>query len=158
MAIYPYRRTGFRMADTFRKHKRSEIMRSVRSRGNLSTEQRLAQLFREAGITGWRRHYGVIGTPDFYFPRERVAVFVDGCFWHGCPRHGTVPVTRRTFWKSKIDRNRRRDILVARTLRRRRVSVVRVWEHELRAVASATCLSRILAVLHRPLHLRSNMP
>ena len=58
-------------------------------------------------------------------------MFVDGCFWHCCPRHGTQPKNHRAFWRRKFFRNRRRDRLVTRTLRRAGWCVLRVWEHEL---------------------------
>jgi DNA mismatch endonuclease (patch repair protein) len=93
-----------------------------------------------AGSGGGRRRQRVPGRPDFVFWRERVAVFVDGCFWHGCPRHCRVPEGRREYWEPKIRRNRRRDRAVARELRRRGWAVVRVWEHDLdrpQTVASA---------------------
>ena len=71
------------MADVFDKDKRSTIMQKVRSKGNKSTELKLIEIFHEAGITGWKRNYPVKGHPDFVFLKKRVAVFVDGCFWHG---------------------------------------------------------------------------
>ena len=94
----------------------------------------MAALFRAHGITGWRRHLPLPGRPDFAFPKLRVVIFVDGCFWHGCPRHGTQPRTNARFWREKIARNRQRDREVTRELRRRGWRVVRIWEHELRQV------------------------
>ncbi len=85
------------MADVFTKAKRSAVMALIRSRGNRATELRLIALMREHCITGWRRHARVFGKPDLVFRRERVAVFVDGCLWHGCPRHATMPVNNRAF-------------------------------------------------------------
>ena len=79
-------------------------MASVRGRGNKSTEEKLARLFRRVGIKGWRRHLRLPGTPDFSFPERRLVVFVDGCFWHGCPKHASFPATRRAFWLAKIRR------------------------------------------------------
>jgi DNA mismatch endonuclease (patch repair protein) len=120
------------MADIFTKKKRSQVMSAVKGKGNKSTELALAKLFRKNGIKGWRRNYsGVIGKPDFVFPKERIAVFVDGCFWHGCKKHRTIPVTRRSFWVTKIERNRERDRLVNRELKRSGWKVRRFWEHEL---------------------------
>ncbi len=119
------------MSDIFTKKKRSEVMARVRSSGNRDTEVALARWFRREGITGWRRKQRVFGKPDFVFWRERVAVFVDGCFWHGCPRHGTLPKQNGSFWAAKLARNRARDRLVARTLRRAGWRVVRIWEHAL---------------------------
>jgi DNA mismatch endonuclease (patch repair protein) len=107
-------------------------MARVRGRGNKSTEEKLASLFRRAGMKGWRRHLRLPGTPDFAFPKERLVVFADGCFWHGCPKHATFPATRRSFWLKKFAANKARDRRVNRMLRREGWRVVRIWEHELR--------------------------
>lgn len=93
------------------------------------------------GVSGWSMHVVTVpGRPDFYFPRQKAAVFVDGCFWHGCPRCGHVPGVRRAFWKMKIRRNRERDAATARFLQSQKVSVVRIWEHELAGRASNAVL------------------
>src|SRR5262245_26218730 len=97
------------MADIFTKNKRSEVMSRVKARGNKATELALARLFRSHGITGWRRNQALFGKPDFVFSRAKLAVFVDGCFWHGCPKHGTTPDANRVFWKGKLTANKRRD-------------------------------------------------
>jgi DNA mismatch endonuclease (patch repair protein) len=81
--------------------------------------------------------------PDFVFPRLHVAVFVDGCFWHGCPKHATWPRTRAKFWKTKIEGNRVRDHQVDRQLRRLGWKVVRVWEHELKQKNRPMLLMRL---------------
>src|ERR1017187_9181748 len=104
------------MSDIFTKAKRSEVMSTIRSRGNKDTELALAKLFRRHKITGWRRNQKIFGKPDFIFRREWLAVFVDGCFWHGCPKHGTQPAGNRSFWKKKFARNRNRDRQVNQTL------------------------------------------
>jgi DNA mismatch endonuclease (patch repair protein) len=82
--------------------------------------------------------------PDFVFPRLRVADFVDGCFWHGCPKHATWPKTRAAFWKAKIEGNRARDRRVNRELRKRGWTVVRVWEHELKPKNEPKLLRRLV--------------
>jgi DNA mismatch endonuclease (patch repair protein) len=69
--------------------------------------------------------------PDFIFRKSRTAIFVDGCFWHGCPKHATWPAHRAAWWRRKIKGNKKRDALVTRTLRRAGWRVFRVWEHEL---------------------------
>jgi len=119
------------MSDTVSSAKRSEIMSRVRGRGNKATELAIVSFFRANGINGWRRHVALAGTPDFAFRRFRIAVFVDGCFWHACPLHGTLPSTNREFWKRKLDRNRERDHSVNLKLRRAGWTVIRVWQHEL---------------------------
>lgn len=120
------------MADVFTREKRSEIMSRVKGRGNLATEIRLIRTFREYGLVGWRRRSRIFGNPDFVFPIGRFAIFVDGCFWHGCPRHGTLPQTNSEFWRQKFARNKERDRLVNRQLKKMGWTPVRVWQHELR--------------------------
>jgi DNA mismatch endonuclease (patch repair protein) len=120
------------MSDVFSKAKRSQVMARIRSRGNRDTELALLRLFRRHGLSGWRRHQPLFGRPDFVFSKAGVAVFVGGCFWHGCPKHSTIPATHRAFWKRKITANKLRDRLVSRTLRRKGWRVVRIWEHDLR--------------------------
>ena len=126
---------------------RSELMARIRSRGNKDTEVALAKLFRRHGITGWRRNQKIFGKPDFIFRQARLALFVDGCFWHGCPKHGTQPKGNRTFWKNKFARNKARDVLVTRTLRRTGWRVLRLWEHELAKKNEARLLRRIQRTL-----------
>ena len=131
------------MADVFTKDKRSEVMSRIRSCGNKNTELALAKLFRANRITGWRRNQAVFGKPDFVFPRLRLAVFVDGCFWHSCPDHARIPKSNTAFWKKKLAANRARDLLVKRTLRKEGWRVLRIWEHELRPCHQARCLKRL---------------
>jgi DNA mismatch endonuclease, patch repair protein len=119
------------MSDVFTKAKRSEVMSRIRGKGNKATELALMQFFRRHHIRGWRRHQTVFGKPDFVFRKHKVAVFVDGCFWHRCPKHSHLPLNNRTFWKRKLEMNKRRDRLVIRALRSRGWYVLRVWEHEL---------------------------
>jgi DNA mismatch endonuclease (patch repair protein) len=111
---------------------RSEQMSRVRSRNNRSTELRLIAFFKRRKITGWRRSHRLYGKPDFVFPRLRLAVFVDGCFWHGCPKHGRTPKSNLSFWVPKLAANRKRDRIVNSQLKRTGWRVVRIWEHELR--------------------------
>jgi DNA mismatch endonuclease (patch repair protein) len=135
------------MSDIFTKSKRSFVMSRIRSRGNKDTEVALVKLFRRNKINGWRRHQKIFGRPDFIFPRSKLAVFVDGCFWHGCPKHGAKPKGNRTFWKNKFARNKARDVLVTRALRRANWRVLRIWEHELAKKNEARLLRRIQRAL-----------
>lgn len=132
------------MADTFSPRDRSWIMGRVLGRGNASTERVLLTLLREAGLTGWRRHLRMPGNPDFAFPSARVVIFVDGCFWHGCPLHLRLPASNRAYWVPKIERNRRRDRRTVRALRSRGWRVVRIWEHALKQASDrARTVARI---------------
>ena len=118
-------------------------MRAVRSRGNKDTELALAGFFRRHRVVGWRRNRSLFGKPDFLFPKLRVAVFVDGCFWHLCPKHSSIPANNRGYWKKKLSANRARDRLVTRTLRGQGWRVLRIWEHELARGKRARLLRRI---------------
>ena len=131
------------MADIFTRAKRSEVMSLIRSRGNRATELRLIALMRAHGITGWRRNAALFGKPDFVFRAARLAVFVDGCFWHACPRHATMPRSNRAFWKAKLTRNAARDREVTRALRKAGWRVLRVWECALRMKRAAATMRRI---------------
>ena len=129
--------------DTFTRAARSAIMAKVKSTGCKSTEVMLAGLLRREKLSGWRRGSGLMGRPDFVFWALRVAVFVDGCFWHGCAKCYRRPNSRRAYWDAKVARNMRRDKTVNRTLRQSGWKVVRIWEHELR---NAPKLARRLRV------------
>src|ERR1051325_251186 len=137
------------MPDVFTTTKRSEVMSRIRASGNRDTELRVISVFRRYRITGWRRHVPVFGKPDFVFPREKVAVFVDGCFWHrhpGC-RFAYTPKSRREFWLPKFASNVARDKLVMRTLKKNGWRVVRIWECRLARRHSSRVVTRIRRAL-----------
>ena len=124
------------MADKFSKEKRSEIMSAIRSKNTYSTERRLRGGLISAGISGWRINVlDLEGKPDFVFDEKRVAIFVDGCFWHGC-KCKRLSKTHRAFWKNKIETNIARDKRVSKNLRRDGWEVVRIKEHELKPSVS----------------------
>lgn len=131
------------MADVFSKKKRSEIMARVRGSQNIATELRLIKILRTHCIRGWRRQYPIFGRPDLVFREFRIAIFVDGCFWHGCPIHASLPLTNRAFWKRKLTMNKTRDTLVNKVLRDKGWRVVRIWQHEL------SCSRRFIPRLKR---------
>lgn len=134
-------------ADRLTPAKRSAHMAKVRAKGNRSTELRVAAKLIREGIRGWKRHPPHIpGCPDFYFPLDRIVLFVDGCFWHGCPKcKRNMPRTRQQFWLDKINGNRRRDARIGRTLRSEGLIVLRIWEH---ALSDGRWLTRLLMHLN----------
>jgi len=120
------------MTDTFTKKQRSNVMKSVRCKGNKSTELKLIDIFKAHHITGWRRNYKIIGKPDFVFPKLKIAIFADGCFWHGHNCRNLTPSDNSVYWEKKIARNRERDIAVTDALNKKGWKVVRIWECEIK--------------------------
>lgn len=133
------------MADVFDKETRSAVMSRVRSKGNKSTELRLIKIFNEWGIKGWRRNYPIKGRPDFVFTKKRIAVFVDGCFWHGHDCRNTRPKQNEDFWSTKREKNMARDKAVTEMFEKRNWMVLRIWECELKNKN----LSELLTKLNR---------
>lgn len=120
------------MTDVFSKEKRSEVMSKIRGFGNKETEIALIKIFRRHKIVGWRRRQKVFGKPDFVFWKQRVAIFVDGCFWHQCPLHSSIPRQNQEFWQKKLQATTLRDKQVNTTLEQKGWIVIRIWEHELK--------------------------
>ena len=115
---------------------RHRVMAAVRSRDCRSTEIAFAELLRQHCIRGWRRHVPMLGHPDFVFRGKRVLVFLDGCFWHGCPRCYRAPVANREYWRRKVVGNRLRDRRQRRLLRLKGWTVLSIWEHSMRRPAA----------------------
>lgn len=129
------------MVDTFSRGERSVIMASVKSRNNKSTELRFISALN--GVTGWRRTYPIVGKPDFVFPRARMAVFIDGCFWHGCPKHCRMPSSNVKYWNAKINGNIARDKRVKEALKIKGWKVIRIWEHEMKSVSPSHKINKV---------------
>lgn len=124
-------------------------MSRIRGKGNKSTELKLVAAFKAARVTGWRRHvrlkpwalqddsdshrrpHRLKVEPDFIFRPQKIAVYVDGCFWHGCPLHGTKPKNDAETWRRKLEGNAMRDKRATRALEAADWEVMRIWEHEL---------------------------
>lgn len=123
----------------------SRNLSSVRGRNNKTTELRLRLALVRAGVRGWQLHAPIVGNPDFLFRDNRIAVFVDGCFWHGCPLCGHIPKNNALFWRAKIMRNAERDRRNTLRLRAHNFRVIRFWEHELTNDID-DCVARILSL------------
>jgi len=136
--------------DTVSKAQRSRIMAQVKSSKNLSTELAFIHILRSRSISGWRRNSSVHGRPDFVFPKSRLAVFIDGCFWHACAHHCRLPATNREYWKAKILRNAKRDRAVTQQLKRQGWWVIRFWEHDMQGGSGFTRKIRILERIVQP--------
>jgi len=129
--------------DTFSKMERSRIMASIKSRDTKSTEIKFLSLLKKKHITGWRRNYPLTGKPDFVFPHFKIVVFIDGCFWHGCPNHCRMPASNVNYWETKIDKNKIRDKKITKALKMKGWQVIRIWEHEIKTGKINTKLNRI---------------
>jgi DNA mismatch endonuclease (patch repair protein) len=113
---------------------RSELMGRIRNRGNASTELALARAFHRRGVTGWRRQQRIEGVSvDFVFRKPKIAVFVDGCFWHGCAEHCRID-RLSPYWRAKIEGNAERDRRQEYPLDAMGWTVRRVWEHSLKGI------------------------
>jgi DNA mismatch endonuclease, patch repair protein len=135
--------------DTVSAEVRSSVMRAVRGTGNKSTEWRLRAAMMRAGLRGWRLNPpGIAGKPDFAFAQQKVTIFVDGCFWHGCPSCYRRPSSNQTYWDAKVQGNRSRDRRVAAALKLEGWRVIRVWEHQLATMPKV--IKRIVAALNEP--------
>ena len=121
-------------------------MAKVRSKGNVSTESAAEAVLRLYKVRGWVKHpKNVFGRPDFYFRRCKLALFIDGCFWHACPIcRRRIPKSRTAFWRKKIDENRRRDNRVRKKLRTDGIHVVRVWEHQVQTKGWVNRVNRFI--------------
>ena len=117
------------MTDVMTPEQRRRCMSRIRGR-DTGPELRLRRALWARGLR-YRVSYKLPGRPDIAFVSSRVAVFVDGCFWHGCPDHGVRPKTNTTFWDNKLEENRVRDVRVAEELENQKWKVIRFWEHQI---------------------------
>jgi DNA mismatch endonuclease (patch repair protein) len=122
-------------------------MRSVKSSKNKSTELKLISIFKENDIKEWRRGYKIDGKPDFVFIRGKIALFVDGCFWHGHKCRNTTPKDNSQYWTSKIIRNKKRDKEVSKALKNKEWQVIRIWECELKNKNRQKLLKKLEPIL-----------
>ena len=104
----------------------------------------MVNLLRKYHLRGWRSHYPLPGTPDFCWLKPRLALFVDGCFWHGCPRCYKTPKSNVAYWQNKVKTNRRRDRRVDAMLRRKGWAVIRTWECQLKLSRTVKRIERTL--------------
>lgn len=119
------------MADVMTPEQRSRCMSRIRGR-DTRPEVIIRKMLWSLGCR-YRVNYKLPGKPDIVFTRQRLAVFIDGCFWHHCPLHYQAPATNPGFWEAKIDGNVRRDREVDALLAKGGWSVLRFWEHEVKA-------------------------
>jgi DNA mismatch endonuclease (patch repair protein) len=117
------------MTDIFTKEKRSWVMSRIKSESHL--ESKFASLLRKSKIS-FERHPKILGRPDFRIRDKKTVIFIDGCFWHMCPKHYVEPKSKRYFWERKIKENTTRDRKVNKKLRIEGYKVIRIWEHDIK--------------------------
>ena len=135
------------MSDIFTPEKRSDVMKAVKSRNTKTTELKMIELFKELRVIGWRRTYPLIGKPDFVFPKKRIVIFVDGCFWHGHDCRNVTPSDNAEFWEAKRIYNKKHDEEVTQTLVQKNWTVIRIWECELKKKNREVLLEKISLLL-----------
>ena len=119
--------------DNLSLEQRRKNMSNIRSTGNRSTEKRLRSSLVGAGISGFTMHTKIVpGKPDIAFLAQKLAVFVDGCFWHGCPKCYIRPKSSQDYWDAKIQRNRQRDAKINKELKAIGWTPLRIWEHQVK--------------------------
>lgn len=138
------------MADVLTKEQRSYNMSRIRG-SNTTPEIRVRKMLWASGLR-YRLKSRLPGKPDIVFPTAKLAVFVDGCFWHGCPLHMKWPDRRAKFWRDKIGGNIKRDKQVTAQLEAMGWSVLRLWEHEVKSSNNVTVhrIKRLLLSIKRP--------
>jgi len=118
------------MTDVHSKERRSYNMSKIKST-NTKPELKLKKIMK---VLGFAYQPKIYGKPDFANKKEKIAVFVDGCFWHKCPKCFKAPKTNKKFWDEKIEKNTGRDKKVTKHLRKDGWRVIRIWEHDLRKI------------------------
>lgn len=130
------------MADIFTKKKRSEVMSKVRHKDSKIEVEFRKKLWAK-GFRYLKNSNEYFGKPDIVLPKYKTVFFIDSCFWHGCKRHGSIPVTRIKFWTEKIERNKARDKEVSKHYKKLCWKFFRIWEHDLKNDTSAKILEGI---------------
>ena len=97
-----------------------------------TTEQLFRKYLWSKGVCGWRTKSKIAGKPDLYFMQKKLAVFIDGCFWHKCSKCFIKPKSNSAYWTPKIKNNVLRDKKNAENLRKNKIAVIRFWEHEIK--------------------------
>jgi len=116
--------------DTHTSSQRSYNMSKIKRVGT-GPEKIFTKMVYESGLRGYRKDYRIYGRPDLYFLKSKVAVFIDGCFWHKCKKCYIKPKSNLDYWTKKINNNVKRDKLVNKTLSENGIDVLRIWEHEI---------------------------
>jgi len=119
------------MADTFSTKKRSQIMQKIKSK-NTKLENKIISDLWKKGYRFRRNVTSLYGKPDIAIKKYKIVIFIDSCFWHGCPDHCRMPTSNKPYWENKIKRNKERDKKVVEYFKKKGWNILRIWEHELK--------------------------
>jgi DNA mismatch endonuclease (patch repair protein) len=133
------------MTDVLTKEQRAYNMSKIQGK-NTQPEIKLRKLLWSDGVRGYRIHYNLPGKPDIVFTKKKIAIFIDGCFWHKCPICFQEPETRKEFWMGKIQSNIDRDKKVDEQLKNDGWTVIRIWEHVIKKEPEKA-IKKIIALL-----------
>ncbi len=117
--------------DTLTKIQRSFNMARIRS-FNTSIEKKFRSLLYKNGFRNYKINANIPGKPDIYFPKEKIAVFIDGCFWHRCKKCFNEPKSNTEYWRKKIDRNVKNRKKIRKKLKENGIILISFWEHEIK--------------------------
>jgi DNA mismatch endonuclease (patch repair protein) len=117
--------------DNLTPEQRKKCMSNIRAK-DTKAELALRSFLWRRNVRGYRVNYKLVGKPDIYFPSKKIAVFVDGCFWHKCPSCFVKPKSKNDYWDDKIEKNKARDKKTNKTLEGEGIKVIRFWEHEVK--------------------------
>lgn len=136
--------------DVLTKKQRSYNMSQIKAK-NTNPEIYIKNILRRNNVKGFSLHGSLLGKPDIIFRKKKIALFMDGCFWHKCPECFIEPRTRRKFWLKKITQNVIRDKKINKELKKRGWKVIRIWEHEIKAEGYPIKIARIIKALLKSL-------
>ena len=119
------------MTDVLTPEQRKKNMSAIKGK-NTKPEMKIRKMLWAEGVRGYRVHYDLPGKPDIVFPKKKIAIFIDGCYWHKCPECFIVPKTNTEFWMNKINGNVERDQKITKELEDLGWTILRFWEHEVR--------------------------
>lgn len=119
------------MTDKVSPKKRSQIMSKIKSK-NTKLENKIISDLWKRGFRFRRNVASLTGKPDIAIKKYKIVIFIDSCFWHGCPQHCRMPSSNRTYWEKKIKRNKERDREVTNFYKEKGWHILRIWEHELK--------------------------
>lgn len=132
------------MVDKVTAEVRSETMRRVKSK-NTSLELKVRSALYKRGLR-YRLNYPLPGKPDIIFPKQKIVIFIDSCFWHGCPEHLRKPASNIIYWSEKIKKNIARDKMVNKKYKEMDWKIIRLWEHDLKKDFEKTISNLVHAV------------